>query len=390
MAPAPPITNGRYSFSFCDDDGWFDDELELYIQVQARIYRNGKYVVAVEDDGVIDDIYEFKSTITKSSGGSYTRDLRATVFQSEVLNIADAVYEGWQMWNDHGGAKGDDAIFDSEAEVHYEPGENHKNSFYNDKFLTGGNVFNNDDITVADDPSDPDPWDDGVILHEWAHMADDHYSCDDPVYESHSLTGNLGDRELAWSEAWGDYYQSATRHYFKHRDPSYYLDVNGSGNAGISVDLETFDATYATRGADVEGAIAAMLWDFYDTNDDPRVPAMGATPATGPWDKVAHGHRAIQEVMTDPTFESNGDIFDDTCTVYSFLEAWEKLGKPTNKDTSEVVVRNANISNFFRNPTGLVVAQSAQTTQPAQPNAPELGLVGPDGRDVRWWKQLTM
>jgi hypothetical protein len=35
------------------------------------------------------------------------------------------------------------------------------------------------EITSADDPSDPDEWDESPQIHECGHMADDYYSCDE-------------------------------------------------------------------------------------------------------------------------------------------------------------------------------------------------------------------
>jgi hypothetical protein len=386
--------DGRYSFSFCDDDGVFDDELEIYVRLHAEIKKDGHDVASIEDDGIIDDVYEFNSGIIESEGGTYVVDFSLDNFQSAVMNIGDAVYEAWQMWNDSGGAKGDDAIFDGEAEVHYEPGDGVSNSFYNGYFLTGSNLLNNNDISIADDPSDPDPWDDSVIMHEWGHQADDFYGCDDNGGGPHNVDTLVSDQELSWGEGYPDYWQSAVRDHFKHGDPSWYLDVDGSGVNGIAVNLETYDNSRVNQfnRPDLlsdfnELAIAAMLWDLYDNNNDARTPG---TPALGPMDRVAYGHQPIQEVYTDPFFESNGDWFDDTCTNFVYLWSWLKLGKPTDAATAEAVTKNIGRANPFGNGT-LVAANSNSVSSTALATSQVTsGSSNPNNIDPRWWQQLTM
>lgn len=81
-----------------------------------------------------------------------------------------------------------DAIFDYQAEVNWEAGDDDDQTHYNPYIF--------DEITVADAASDPDEWDDSVIMHEWNHQADDNYGCDDNPGGSHSSDQNLGDLNL--------------------------------------------------------------------------------------------------------------------------------------------------------------------------------------------------
>ena len=384
--------NGEFNFSFCDDDGLFDDELEIYIRVHAEIDFNGSDVVSVEDDGIIDDRWEFNSEVKQSEGGALIFNLRMKDNeQSAIMNIADAVFDAWTVWNNSGGAKGDDAIFDGEAEVHYEPGDGVENSYYSGYFLFGGNVFNYDDISIADEASDPDPWDDSVIIHEWGHMADDYYGCDDNGGGDHFVNQLAEDLELAWGEGYPDYYQAAVRAITNQPNPAWYLDVNGAGNAGIAVDLENYDQNF---GANLlsefnEMAIAAMLWDLHDNNNDARTPG---PPAGGPFDSVAHGHAMIQEVYTDPFFESNGDWFDDTCTSFVYLWSWLKLGKPTDSATAEAVTKNNGRTNPFFGATSFAAMTTALAGDAMQGNTAILATANngnPNEIDHRWWKRLT-
>ena len=88
---------------------------------------------------------------------------------------------------------GDDAIFDYQAEVNWEADDDDDKTYYN------GYVW--DEITVADANSNPDEWDDGVIIHEWTHQADDNYGCDDSPGGPHSSSDNAQDIELAFAKA---------------------------------------------------------------------------------------------------------------------------------------------------------------------------------------------
>lgn len=364
--------DGRYSFAFCDDDGLFDDELEIYVRLRAEIKDNSFTVVEVTDSSYIDEVYEFDSGIIETEGGTHTIDFVLDEGKSGIFNIADAIWNAWSFWNESGGAVNDDAYFSESAEAHWEPGYGDDISYYSS--TTG-------EITVADDPSDPDLWDDSVIMHEWGHMADDEYGCDDNGGGEHSVDQRLDDPELAWGEAYPDYFQSAVRQARGYTDAQWYLDRNGAGMIG-RVNLETFDST---RTDDLlsdrhEFAIAAMLWDLNDSQQDGRSRGGGTT--TAPFDRVSYGHTTLQRLYTHPTFESNGDIFDDTCTSFVYLDAWRKIGLPTDGPTAEAVTKNINRANPFNVPGGGLAAADAQ---------PAAALAAPSGaEDYQWWQRLTM
>ena len=53
------------------------------MRLRANIQSLGRDVVSVEDDGIIDDVYEFKSPVTKSEGGNITINPQLTQFQND-------------------------------------------------------------------------------------------------------------------------------------------------------------------------------------------------------------------------------------------------------------------------------------------------------------------
>ena len=362
--------NGNYSFSFCDDDGVFDDTLELYIRLRAELRSGGRKVVEVEDSSYIDEVYEFDTSTQSSGGGSLTFNMSLNEMQSSVFNIADAVYEAWSFWNNSGGANGGDATFGEASEVHWEPGYGDKGSYYMSFW---------EEITVADDPSDSDEWDDSVIMHEWAHSSDDEYSCDDNPGGTHFVNKLVSDPELSWGEGYPDYYQSAVRANRGDAQGNFYFDINGSGVNGIKLDLETWDTANPTLVSTLsEFAIAAALWDLRDNVNDGG-------------DRVTHGHTMLQNVFTSSSFESNG-FFDDTCTFNTYMQSWKDTGKPTDGSTAAAVTQNTGLSNPFGS---LLVNMNAPTTHkvanalgPNSPDAPTGDVHYFD--NYKWWQQLTL
>ena len=320
---------GRFSFSFCDDDGLFDNTLELYVRMTAALRSpQGIDIVEVQADGLVppEDVYEFDTPVFSSGGGTYDKSYRLTLEQSGIMNMADAVLDAWTFWNNNGGAVGRAAVFNKLAEINWEAGDELTGSYYN------GYVW--DHINIADGPADPDEWDDSVIIHEWNHMADDTYGCDDTPGGDHSSDQNLGDKELAWSEGYANYYQSAVRNALGRVDGSWYLDGDAMGNMG-AYDLETRHTFSTTLNTDFnEAAIAAMLWDLEDTTN--------SSPEAG--DRTGFGPAQLQQVFTHPIFIKNGDIFDDTCTAAVYLTSWAEIGKTANADVGSIIQQNIGLT----------------------------------------------
>ncbi len=365
---------GRYAFSFCDDDGLFDDELELYVRLHAVIRSpQGHDIVEVQEDGLIppEDVYEFDSNPFDSEGGTYEKNYNLTLEQSGIMNMADAVLDAWTFWNNNGGAVGDDAIFDYQAEINWEAGDELDGSYYN------GYVW--DHINIADGPADPDQWDDSVIIHEWNHQADDNYGCDDTPGGEHSSSQNLGDLELAWSEGYANYYQSAVRNAFGRTNGNWYLDGDAMGNMG-GYDLETRDTFSTTLNTSYnEAAIAAMLWDLEDSG-----------PATDDkQDRTGFGAMTLQQVFTAPNFAENGDIFDDTCTAFVYLWSWFDTGKPSTGAVGAIVQQNIGIRPGFLNGAATASTSSAAAVSASSLQAIHDVPVGGAPEDFRWWKNLT-
>jgi hypothetical protein len=376
--------NGNYSFpQFCDNDGLGDDKLELYVRLHAEVYADNSAdaheVVYVTDSSWIDDTYYYDSNfINSSAGGSFTRNFQLDLVQSGIFNIADAVLDGWNFWRESGGlAEEDNDFYDHTTKVHWEI-----------DYVDGGSYYspNTLEITIASAASergDPDEWDDSVILHEFSHAIEDKYACDDSLGGPHDFDELLDDEEFAWSEGYGNYFQSAARRWRGDPLAVWYLDGFGGAN------LETWDTSNPNVGvADApslvsvfnEVAIAAMFWDLLDGNVDTQ-------------DRVAFGHPTIQEVYTHSEFANNG-WFDEDCTTAVYMTAWQALEKQANADTAAAVVQNvtdASLPFSAANADEMASTESLSEGVFYGPVTSAAANAGPANQlDYQWWKHLVL
>ncbi|MFK7805722.1 MAG: hypothetical protein AB8G95_29095, partial [Anaerolineae bacterium] len=348
--------SGFYKFDeFCDDDGFFDDTLEVYVVLRAEIRAGGDTIVEVEDSSYFDEVYEYEHGLPAPSsvGGKFTVDFVLNEEQSGVFNIADSIYDAWNFWNESGGAHDGDTFFDYAAEVHYEPGYGDDGSYYE------GYVF--DEITISDSPGDH--WDDSVIIHEWGHMTDDKYGCDDAEGGPHS-SSNLYSNELAWSEGWATYLQSAVRQEKGYSFGQFYVDADE--DSGFSRNLETWNMLQPDLiSPRNELAVAALLWDLYDDTVDGQ-------------DKVGYGHGTIQDLFTDSDFTNNG-FFDDDCDAVMFARAWVESGRPADGPTAAVFEQNIGLT--FLPGTRASNVRSADTVRQTQQLLEDIDA------SYKWWDQ---
>lgn len=346
--------NGKFQFNFCDDDGFLNDELELYFRVCSEV-RDGNNLIARIEHTDKRELYCWDSNIIDSEGGKV--DFDVTVYklnqtQSQVFNIADAIYWGWRYWNNN---TANSPVFDRSVTVYWQGGKGAKGSFYSDSRTA---------MVIADDPSSTDEWDDSVIIHEWGHFADHQFSCNQNPGGAHSLPGvNAGTNgnQLAWGEGYPDYYQSAARTIMPgSASVNFYVDPDGP-----TVDLENMRGVTASNLD--EGAIAAMLWDFQDATNDNQ-------------DTVNHGHAAIQRVYSHGDFRGNTQ-----CDVNRFLQVWRKLGLPTDAATAATIVQNVNVNLGTLPPIAL-----ASAVRDAEDNAVPAAAAAAPPLEYRWWDQVTM
>ncbi len=338
--------NGFVAGSFCDDDGPFGGDLEIYLRITAE---RGDPIVYVEDTSYFDEKYEYDTDVQSSGGGTLDFYINLGYNWSSIFNIVDAAWLARELWLNSGGS------FDHETEIHWEPGYGEDGSYYNPTW---------EEITIADNPSNPDQWDELPIMHEWSHSADDYYSCDENPGGDHSWN-EIIDSEMAWSEGYADYYPSAVRAVYGFPDANYYIDVDGAGTAHKK-NLETcYDCPVTIEN---EGALARALWDLNDSGIDGR----------DGQDQVGYGHAAIQSVYISDVFYdiAYGD-FDDTCNFDTYMRGWIDYGNPHDYQTAASVKQN---TGYTLTPGKLIAENSTDASITSDYSAVDI---------YRWWNQLT-
>ena len=343
--------NGKFEFRFCDDDGFLNDELELYYRVCAEVWEGPNKIARIEHTSER-ELYCWDSGAKDSEGGTVDFDVavyRINQNQSQVFNIAHSLYWAWKYWNNNLGAGA--PFFDRTVTVNWEGGKGN-GSFYSD---TRGVMV------IAGDASSTDEWDDSVIMHEWGHFADHQFSCNQNPGGPHTLPGNntgMNGDKLSWGEGFPDYYQSAARTLMPGSGfPSFYIDVSGP-----TVDFEPTSNPVSQLN---EGAVAALLWDVLDTANDGS-------------DTISHGGDRILRAFTDPGFRNNTQ-----CNMARFLRVWKDLGFPTDAATAATVVQNVNIANPF-------AVTLAAGVEPLLAGANVAATAAAAPYDYRWWDQVTM
>lgn len=141
--------------------------------------------------------------------------------------------------------------------------------------------------------TDTDHFDKSVILHEYGHFLEDNYATSDSPGGAH-FGIYIIDPRLAWSEGFSSYFASAVTGDSVYRDT---VGYEGTSSYGIYYDIEineddsgdSFDDMQADGGATGytsnlgegifrEWAVARLLLDATDTNDDADPDGGGALP----------------------------------------------------------------------------------------------------------------
>lgn len=111
-----------------------------------------------------------------------------------------------------------------------------------------------------------DGFDDGTIIHEYAHhleatISENDWYVGDP---EHSFCDDKDDTEFAWSEGFAEYFGTVVVAHHKSPDPLY-LSPPDVGYTS----MENASLICGSAGADMESTVAGVLWDLVDDPADP-------------------------------------------------------------------------------------------------------------------------
>jgi len=179
-------------------------------------------------------------------------------------------------------------------------------------YARGGGIYLDDSASDCD-----------VVVHEYGHAimyrvygdelppnpnCNPHYIC---------IASSAG---CAWTEGWANFFPLAVY------DDEYYTNTAD----GYSYNLETRNDGNCGSGDDVEGNVAASLWDIYDDHDEM-------------YDRLSDGFSNIWHVLHDQTTDE--DTFKD------FYDSWCALGHDKSKANSAIFQNDID----YNLPPGVVV-----------------------------------
>ncbi|MBS3101941.1 hypothetical protein J4458_00660 [Candidatus Woesearchaeota archaeon] len=232
-------------------EGFLFGRQDIYVKVKAEasavnVTDSNNNLYVAKTDPPVDDVPD----------GSYNMENKAVPDAHDgAYNILNTITQGYQYAD----------IFDTApSQVRAEWPDTDSDNF--------SGYSNNVVYIEGPSSSDPDEWDESVILHEYGHFITDNYAdlnppnvdyCHDPWEPpcSHSWTSHE-DPETAWIEGWPDFFQSAVRDHFNYSDSDRYVETIWN----VTLELPGLEGN--PRGDDVEGAVASILWDIYDNNQD--------------------------------------------------------------------------------------------------------------------------
>lgn len=289
-------SSGNFSFSITQGTA------ALTIEIISRSY-NSNSKVSVLNDPTNNVYYKITKSFTPNAGqavGAITATATGTL-EGGAFNILDKMLDanlflktstaGCTLSGTYNGNAFSCTPFSPvhKASVYWKPGfnpntylgasANNTLSFYDpeeDKIYICGGVSGDVNNT------DTDHFDNSIVIHEYGHFLENHYSTSDSPGGSHSGTKAM-DPRLVLSEGFQNFFQAAVQSVSS--DPSY-IDTMGNSNGTTSVLFykamefkctsagnntcgSPFDAASVSgEGNFREFAISRALYDIADTNDD--------------------------------------------------------------------------------------------------------------------------
>lgn len=169
-------------------------------------------------------------------------------------------------------------------------------------------------ISVLSIPTDPDEYDDLVLLHEYGHFWQDNFSARG-IGGAHSSRNQINPR-LAWGEGTATFFGNLAK------GTSLYLDTNSTG-LGIRRDIESLSDIIPLGTSDdtqtgnlSELVVASILWDLTDTTNE----------AMDTLSSASSSHTRVFNALSYVRSDSFVDRGVAGVDLVDFLDGWFCLG----------------------------------------------------------------
>ncbi len=156
---------------------------------------------------------------------------------------------------------------------------------------------NNSLFLLGDAATDPDEFDDHIVVHEWGHYFEDNFSRSDSIGGSHGLGDSL-DMRTAFGEGWASALAGMALN-----DPIYCDTRSATAGGGFSAET----TTGGVDGWFNEFTIIRFIYDLWDTDND-----------AADNDTSSIGFGPIYQVMTGP--QATTAAFTSVFTFATYLK----------------------------------------------------------------------
>lgn len=317
------LDGSQYGSGYTDENGNFSiggapAGVWLKIRIYARRLNGPRMSLTVlrASDGAV----YTATTDVFMLGGDEEQNITVPLDSSGAFNIFDVIQLSFQYLY---GATGIDGISlglptsPPSLRVFWEQGREENSRFV---YEEGQNkIYLNGSLT------DPDEFDDDMIMHEFGHYVAYNFARDDTPGGYHTIFGHY-DLRLAWSEGWAHYYSASCRRWvhetFKTgegRYPFYSYVVDNKISSSSSFELES--PSPEVSGADNEVAVSAVLWDIIDSSNEDR--EKGTDVITSSYKKIMSIYLAMSADDKIPNATTLERFYDHAITLITSDEVKE-------------------------------------------------------------------
>ena len=205
---------------------------------------------------------------------------------------------------------------------------------YEGPFSSGRSAYYppNDTIHLSGTDTNPDQWDDGIILHEYGHFVADKLDIVDdwfPPGGPHEWSG-VYTPELAWSEGWAHFFSFVARGSHTYRNTyAYGIWTEYNAENGIESNDLGEEKNGNALGGSCEASVAGILWDIYDSlsmRDDQDGDGVG--------DNLDDKENEIWDVVQH--YSTGGLLPHKIYTIFDFWDGWFAQGHGYDQEMWDV------------------------------------------------------